>query len=202
MQWKTIMTTADDYRARPSNWMNVLALTMVFATCTISNSNAWAQILVPDSYRYLEANDKYDGVRLQAIAFELRPPRRLRSRHFELAIGRISSEGTDRSFVSVGPVWRIPLGNGRAYADVGISPTYLSGSTFQGRDLGGQFHFTSSISIGTTFGPRQAFSVSLRAQHTSNGGLSDTNPGIDMFGVNVAFNFPDRRRSANRSKTH
>jgi uncharacterized membrane protein YdcZ (DUF606 family) len=33
------------------------------------------------------------------------------------------------------------------------------------------------------------FLVALRLQHISNGGLNDANPGMDMLGLNFAFDF-------------
>ena len=42
-----------------------------------------------------------------------------------------------------------------------------------------------------TFGARENISVALRVQHTSNGGLSNTNPGLDMIGLSFAFNLSD-----------
>ena len=129
------MKSTKDKSTRHCPWMKALALTVVMMSCAINSANAWAEILVPSAYRALAAGDKFEGVRQFAVVFETRPPRRLRSKHLELAIGQISSESSNRAFVS--------------------------------------------------------FAVSLRAQHTSNGGLSDTNPGIDMVGINFAFNFSD-----------
>ncbi len=175
-----------------SRWVNTLSLAMVMLTCAINGVNARAEGLTPSDYRILESSDKFDGVRQYAVAFELRPPRRLRSRHLEIALGSISSSTADHEFVSIGAVWRVPFAGDAAFVDFGLSPTLISGSEIGGRDLGGNFHFTSSIAIGATFGRRQSFAVSLRAQHMSNGGLNDINPGLDMFGINVAFNLTDQ----------
>jgi len=169
-------------------WLNTVSLAVVLLTCAINGANARAQSLVPSDYRFLAAGDKFDGVRQYAVAFRMRPPRRLRSRHLELAIGAISGHSADQLFVSLGPVWRLPVTPQAAFVEFGFSPTLIGGSNIGGRDLGGNLHFTSSIAIGATFGRRQLFTVSLRAQHTSNGGLNDTNPGLDMFGINIAFN--------------
>ncbi len=98
----------------------------------------------------------------------------------------------NRPFVSLGPVWQFPVNNGPLFFELGISPTLLGGSTFNGRDLGDNFHFTSSAAVGKTFGARDAFSLSLRAQHTSNGNIKSTNPGMDMIGINFAFDFSKR----------
>lgn len=173
-------------------WVNAFSLAVVLLSCALNGANARATSLVPNDYRVMAAGDKFDGVHQYAVAFKIRPPRRLRARHLELAVGSVSSSTADRAFVSFGPVWRFPIAREAAFLEFGFSPTLLSGSEFGGRDLGGNFHFTSSISIGATFGRRQAIAVSLRAQHTSNGGLHDANPGIDMLGLNVSYRFTNR----------
>ena len=94
--------------------------------------------------------------------------------------------------MSLGPVWRIPVNYSSLFIELGISPTLLGGSTFNGRDLGGNFHFTSSATIGKTFGARDAVSLSLRIQHMSNGSIKSTNPGMDMIGLNFTFDLSKR----------
>lgn len=173
-------------RSKPLNASVVLVVMLSFA---LNGVNAFAATLEPSDYRIASAGDKFDGTRLYAVAFEVRPPRRLRARHLELAVGMFSSSSEDRAFISFGPVWRLPIEQRSLFVELGFSPTLIAGSSLNGRDPGGNFHFTSSVSIGTTLGGRQTVSLSLRAQHTSNGGLNSTNPGIDMIGINVAFNF-------------
>ena len=173
--------------------MAVFAMMMI--SCLLNSSNARAAAAVPIDYRLAVAGDKFADTWQFAVAFRMRPPRRLRrlrAKHFELAVGTISTSQERRPFVSLGPVWRLPLNNDLLFVDLGISSTLLSGSSFNGRDMGGNFHFTSSAAIGTTFGSRDAISVSLRIQHTSNASLSSTNPGMDMIGVNFAFDFSKR----------
>ena len=109
----------------------------------------------------------------------------------ELAIGAISTPQETRPFVSFGPVWRLPINRRSLFVALGFSPTLIGGSSFNGRDLGGNFHFTSSASVGANFGAHENISVALRVQHTSNGGLSSTNPGLDMIGLNFAINLSD-----------
>jgi hypothetical protein len=72
---------------------------------------------------------------------------------------------------------------------LGFSPTLFAGSTFNDRDIGGNFHFTSSAAIGVSIGVDDDSSISLRIQHTSNGGLDSTNPGMDMVGINFTVKF-------------
>ncbi len=170
--------------------------TAVFVIAMISfmlnGSNARAATAIPTDYRVTAANDKFADTWQFAVAFKLRPRRRLRSRHLELAMGTLSTSRENRRFVSLGPVWRLPIRSQSLFVELGISPTLLSGSSFNGRDMGGNFHFTSSAAVGATFGARDSVALSLRIQHTSNGSLSSTNPGMDMIGVNLAFDFSKR----------
>ena len=166
--------------------------TMIFVIAMISfslnSSNARAAGLAPVDYRVLTAAGEFDDTTQIAVAFQMRPPRRLRARHLELAVGAITTPEETRAFVSLGPVWRLPISSDSFFIDLGFSPTLISGSSLNGRDLGGNFHFTSSASIGTTFGASDSILLSLPVQHTSNGGLSSDNPGLDMIGLNISFN--------------
>ena len=185
------MNTPTD-RTRPflrSRILHAGVFVTAMLTIALNSANAFAANLHPAGYRIAAGGDKFEGTRLFAAAFKTRPPRRLRARHLELVVGALAASAEDRAFVSFGPVWRLPIEHRSLFVELGFSPTLLAGSTLNGRDLGGNLHFTSSIAIGATFGERQTLSLSLRAQHTSNGGLNDTNPGIDMFGINIALNF-------------
>jgi len=185
----TIMKSATDRLTRNADWLNALFLAVVMLCCLTSGANARAESLAPPDFRVLTAVKKFDGAWQYALTFKIQPPRRLRSRHLELTVGSISNSSSDRAFVSLGPVWRFPLTREAAFVDLGFSPTLISRSRFNGRDLGGNVHFTSSISIGARLGRQQTIALALRAQHTSNGGLSDNNPGVDMVGLNVSVNF-------------
>ena len=143
-------------------------------------------------YRLAIAGGKFNGTVQFARAFSYRSPTRFRADRLELAAGVISTSQETRPFVSLGPVWRIPTRGQSVHLEFGISPTLIAGSTFGQRDLGGNFHFTSSVALDIRFGERDRFSLSLRAQHTSNGGLHQTNPGMDMFGLSFSFNAAPR----------
>jgi len=96
-----------------------------------------------------------------------------------------------RPLIAAGPVWRVQRPTASLFVEFSFNPTILGGSRLGDRDLGGNFHFTSSTSVGATFGARENISVALRVQHTSNGGLSSKNPGLDMIGLNFAINLSD-----------
>lgn len=167
--------------------LSVLTPIVAYSSDNTATAQLPAAFAVTPDFRVAQGVNKFDDTLLYAFAFKLRPPHRLRAQHLELAVGLISNSTKPRPFVSLGPVWRVPLRDNSLFLEFGLSPTLLGGSSFGGRDLGGKFHFTSSASIGATIGRSETVSVSLRIQHTSNGGLSSTNPGLDMVGLNFTF---------------
>lgn len=176
-------------RANRSRALHAVIFMIAMMSFALHGVNVRAATLKATDYRVVAASHKFKDTWQFAAAFKLRPPRRLYARHLELAIGTVSAPSETRPFLSLGPVWRLPLVDERLFVDLGISPTLIAGSTLNGRDLGGNFHFTSSASLGASFGAREAFTLSLRIQHTSNGGLSGTNPGLDMIGLSFTFDF-------------
>ena len=180
-------TEAQTRSWRRNRVLHGVVFLLAMGTIGLNSETARAASLFPTDYRIAIAGDKFDGTELVAVAFKLRPPRRMRARHLELVVGALTSSAENRAFVSFGPVWRLPLGRSSAFLDLGISPTLLDGSSVNGRDLGGKFHFTSSIALGMAVS--NSLSMALRLQHTSNGGLSSTNPGLDMIGLNIAYDF-------------
>ncbi len=184
-------SSKETHRIAHSKALHTVVFVIAMIAFTLNDPNARAASVMPADYRFAKAGEKFEDTWQIAVAFRMRPPRRLRARHLELAIGAISTSQETRPFVSIGPVWRLPINNRRLFVELGFSPTLITGSSLSGRDLGGNFHFTSSASIGATFGTRQNISLALRVQHTSNGGLSSTNPGLDMIGLNFAFNLSD-----------
>ena len=169
--------------------LHAVVIVIAMMSFDLNSALARASALKAPEYRVATANNKFDGTWQFAAAYKMRPPPRLRVRHLEMVIGTVSTSSESRLFISMGPVWRLPLASERLFIDVGASPTLITGSVLNGRDLGGNFHFTSSAEIGATFGSRDAFAAALRIQHTSNGGLSSRNPGLDMVGLSFTFVF-------------
>lgn len=161
----------------------------VILLISLSAANANAAAFEPTEYRISESTKKFNDTWQFAMAFRLPSPQRLRANHIELAVGSLSDSSNMRAFISLGPVWHLPIRGDSLFARIGFSPTLVSGSTFESRDLGGNLHFTSSIAIGAAFGRNDSIAVSLRLQHTSNGGLNRTNPGLDMIGLSFVHNF-------------
>lgn len=160
---------------------------ILLALLVIYGSNATlARAEIFDEIRVSVADDKFSGTVQFAAVFQRRAPLWLRAHHTEIAVGGIQNADDSRPFLSIGPVWRWGREDQSVFVEFGFSPTFIGGSRFGDRDMGGNVHFTSSLSIGHTFGRFRQAALSLRLQHISNGGLSDTNPGMDMLGLNFA----------------
>lgn len=157
----------------------ILIVTMLFVASSANSAG-----VSPPVYRFSVGGGKFSDTFQVGAALNLRAPSVLAIQNLEFAVGSIASRTSREAFVSLGPTWRWPLWNRRSYLDVGFSPTLLSGSSFDGRRLGGNLHFTSSLALGLKFGYRERTTISLRIQHTSNGGLNKPNPGLDMIGLN------------------
>ncbi len=166
-----------------------IVFAVVLTLAALNYQVAFASAFPPSGYRASVAGDKFSDTWQVAAVFELPAPRHIRARKLELVVGTTSTSNEVRPFVSLGPVWRLPLSRRRTFLELGFSPTFFAGSTFHNRNIGGNFHFTSSAAIGVLLGVNDDSSISLRIQHTSNGGLDSTNPGMDMVGINIAINF-------------
>lgn len=173
------------FRNRVIHWI-VFVFTAILIT--LNCQTVYANTLLPTTYRVSVASDKFSGTSQVAAAFNLGAASRIRARRLELVVGTTSSSYETRPFVSFGPVWRLTRFDRRLFVELGFSPTFFAGSSFNNRDIGGNLHFTSSANVGLTLGARRVSSLSIRVQHTSNGGLNATNPGMDMIGINFTFN--------------
>ncbi|MFQ5547281.1 MAG: acyloxyacyl hydrolase [Woeseia sp.] len=179
---------ASVYPAR-HRYRHVIVFMAAMASLSLQSSNARAATLVPDDYRVGKVVSKFDDTWQIAAAFRLRSPRRLRAQYLEFAVGATTTPRETRAFVSMGPVWRFPVYRDRISIKLGFSPTLLAGSVFGGRDMGGKVHFTSSAAVEAALGVRRSASLALRIQHTSNGSLNSTNPGMDIVGLSFGYRF-------------
>lgn len=142
------------------------------------------------SVRELGNVTHFSGV--QQAALEGRLPSRQRLPGTGLALDWIAAAGAvvDRtqasSFVSIGRVLTVALS--RVLELQGsFSPTWMEADRLNGRDFGGHFHFTTALALRFHADPRRRFAVALRGQHTSNGGLDEANPGLDLAGIELTW---------------
>jgi len=173
-------------------WLPALIFAVALTSISLRTTPAYADGFLPTEYRAMQSMGKHDDVSQYALVFHGRPPRRLFAERTELAIGTLSGADADHWFVSYGAVWRVPrrwmpFARNTMHVDFGFSPTWIAGSNLSGRDLGGNLHFTSSLSVGAYLNTRRTLELSARIQHTSNGGLDSVNPGLDMLGFSLAY---------------
>lgn len=107
--------------------------------------------------------------------------------HLEAAILEVERADDATTATLFGPVlgWRLPV-PGLAF-ELSLRPTWLSDSVIADFDMGGNFHFTSHVGLAWRVTDR--FSASARIQHTSNGGIRDVNPGLDLQMLELAYRF-------------
>ncbi len=104
----------------------------------------------------------------------------------DLSAGILNSEGQQALMVSAGPSWILDQADSRIFYRAGMHPSLVSRHRFGNDDIGGAFQVSSHVGIGVRIGKR--WRLGYRFQHTSNGDLYDSNPGLDIhmlvFGTN------------------
>ncbi|UCF32203.1 MAG: acyloxyacyl hydrolase [bacterium] len=90
--------------------------------------------------------------------------------------GALRAAGEKGGVLTLGPVVIFGKKGEKVRWGTGISATYLTRDEFGTSDPGGRFHFTSHLSVGYRFNRR--FVLNYRAQHMSNAGIQEGNPGL------------------------
>jgi len=73
---KTAANRADKVLRNKALHASVFVVAMM--SFALNGANAFATNFEPTDYRIASAGDKFEGTRLVAVAFKIRPPRRLR----------------------------------------------------------------------------------------------------------------------------
>ncbi len=119
------------------------------------------------------------------------------SSHWDLSLNvwrAPDSDGGRRTFTQFAGlyVWRHSIG-GKAspwFLDLGLGASLFDQVyATRSRRFSTAFQFTEALGIGYIFGPGDAYEVSLRAQHVSNGGIKKPNPGEDVIRLRFAARF-------------
>jgi hypothetical protein len=139
---------------------------------------------------------KFDGMRQHGLLLSYRINTVSKSlwvpSKLDFTAGQLERGSDSSLFVSFGPTYRFNMKKsepGRWFMEIGSHPTYVSKSQFGGKPLGGNFFFTSYLGLGAYLDRQRKTCLQLRYQHTSNAGLSDTNPGVDMLGLTFSYHF-------------
>lgn len=100
---------------------------------------------------------------------------------WEAALSYWMGDNDHAIVVMIGPTLEYPLAGEDWRLSLGIQPTLVSDYESENRNLGGPFEFTSHIGVRWQSSPDSY--LGARIQHTSNAGIYDANPGIDLFAL-------------------
>ncbi len=106
---------------------------------------------------------------------------------WETALSYWVGDGDHAVVFALGPTIEYPLPADRWRLSLGIQPTLFSDYESDNRNLGGPFEFTSHI--GLRWHPEPDWYLGARIQHTSNAGIYDTNPGVDLLALELGARF-------------
>jgi len=165
---------------------------VIFMALLLSQAPVFAMQFESVAMRNMTSYKKFEGLSQNAVVIKSRETHVKYLDRFEFASGELAHGETHSLFMSFGPAWRFNQRvsrNGLAFVEFGTSPTWISNDNFEDEKLGGNFYFTSNIQLGVHFGYRRELTLSLRIHHISNGGISSTNPGTDMVGLEMSYLF-------------
>jgi hypothetical protein len=105
----------------------------------------------------------------------------------DFSAGLLQRSGEGGFMGQAGPCFAIGSKSFPISLELGSNPTLLSRHHFKGKDLGSVFQFTSYAGLQAKLGEHVA--LGYRFQHTSNAGLGDPNPGLNMHVFSLAYRF-------------
>ena len=73
--------------------------------------------------------------------------------------------------------------------EFGIGVSLITDTRFAGKDIGSHYQFEDRLGLILEFGEQLEKSVAVRYMHYSNGGLNDSNPGLDFLNLSFARQF-------------
>ena len=102
-----------------------------------------------------------------------------------------SQHYTSSTEVAVGPVGRYFLNQDHSFYAEGVANIAFIGPRYwrDSEQEGTAFDFGGAMALGYRFGAGLGNEISLRAEHFSNGGLRDPNPGRNFFQIRYAVAF-------------
>lgn len=106
---------------------------------------------------------------------------------YEAAIGALAGEGEVAADLHFGFSLKFAHQSIPVSVIITTGPSLYSEDSFGDFDIGGHIHFTSSF--GLNWKMCESWALEYRIQHTSNAGLEDNNPGLDMHAVALTRSF-------------
>lgn len=75
------------------------------------------------------------------------------------------------------------------FVEAGIGAHLLSTTRIDSRDMSTAFQFGEQLAVGVRVPGSVPLAISLRAEHVSNGGIKQPNPGVTFLGVRVQLDW-------------
>lgn len=162
---------ASSAQADESGWFDVIGLAGMYA---IDDSNSQDSI------------DEYELYGAFTLPWNWGDQWRL-STEFHSGAGRYRLSGDNVHYLSLGPVARLQNRDWPVSIHIGVRPTLLSDSETPEIDIGGRYHFTSHVAIVAHLFDQ--VDLGFRYHHMSNAGTNKSNPGLDIYLVDLMYRF-------------
>lgn len=104
----------------------------------------------------------------------------------DAGLGYLEAAGDQGGYLAVGGDVVLAILNNRIEFEIGLRPTWLPDHEFGDDNFGGAFQFTSHIGLTTIW---KNITFNYRLQHTSNAGVCDHNPGVNLHMVGLGYRF-------------
>lgn len=105
---------------------------------------------------------------------------------FDMGATYLEARDEEGGMVAVGADLVLGLWNGTTELDLGFRPTWMLKDEYGKDDFGGGLQFSSHVGLSINW---QAMTFSYRLQHTSNGGIYDSNPGLNLHMIGLGYRF-------------
>ena len=105
----------------------------------------------------------------------------------DLSAGWLGDSSQNAAVFTLGPTVILKQERWPVSLEGGVSPSMLSNYTFENKDFGMYFQFTSHVGLNWDFAKH--WRLSYRFQHMSNADLATPNPGLNMHMLGLSFLF-------------
>lgn len=108
------------------------------------------------------------------------------SSRFDMGITFLEASDEEGCMLAAGADLVFGLWDGNTEVEIGFRPTWMPDQEYGEDDYGGGLQFTSHLGLTINWQP---VVINYRFQHTSNGGIYDSNPGLNLHMVGVGYRF-------------
>ena len=108
------------------------------------------------------------------------------SSRFDAGATYLNASGDKGGMLAAGGDLVLGFWNGGLELEVGFRPTWMFDHTYGDDDFGGGMQFTSHAGIALGW---QNLVLNYRLQHTSNAGIYDDNPGLNLHMIGLGCRF-------------